>query len=409
MEQINLFELEKERYYITKPIRLIELFAGIGAQAKALKNLHVPFEHHRVIEIDQHAIDSYNAIFGTSFEITDITKVRAEDFGIEDTEEYEYILTYSFPCQDLSKAGKKKGMKKGSGTRSGLLWEVERILNECEELPQILLMENVPDVIGQRNIVEFHDWFSALENLGYSSYVKCLNAKNYGIPQNRNRAFMVSILGDYYYSFPKKIPLKKCLKDMLEEEVDHRYYLNKRQLRKILNGRFEMRKRFMRVEGVCNTLTTKDMRIIGRFSEGKTNLEKYALHGIQSISKHSTNGILIRENTKKGYALAEDGDGIYIDRPAQKRGVVQKGMIQTLKTSCHDVAVVSESKDSSTFYIRLLTPLESWRLMGFSDNDYLKAASVNSATQLYKQAGNSIVVNVLEAIFNQFFCTAEIE
>lgn len=116
MNQVSLFSLLKETYYIHKPIRLIELFAGIGAQAKALQNLQVDFEHYRVVEIDRNAIQSYNAIFNTNFTVSDITKIKATDLGIEETEKYEYIMTYSFPCQDLSKAGKKQGMKKGSGT-----------------------------------------------------------------------------------------------------------------------------------------------------------------------------------------------------------------------------------------------------------------------------------------------------
>lgn len=115
---------------ITKPIRLIELFAGIGAQAKALENLGVDFEHYRICEFDKYAVVSYNAIHGTNFEPSDITQIHARDLGIEETDKYFYIMTYSFPCTDLSKAGKQQGMGKESGTRSGLLWEVERILSE---------------------------------------------------------------------------------------------------------------------------------------------------------------------------------------------------------------------------------------------------------------------------------------
>ena len=115
---------------INKPLRLIELFAGIGAQAKALENLGVPFEHYRICEFDKYAVVSYNAIHGTNFEPSDITKIHARDLGVVDTERYFYIMTYSFPCTDLSKAGKQQGMSKESGTRSGLLWEVERILLE---------------------------------------------------------------------------------------------------------------------------------------------------------------------------------------------------------------------------------------------------------------------------------------
>ena len=140
-------------------------------------------------------------------------------------------MTYSFPCQDLSVAGHQKGMKKGSGTRSGLLWEVERILDECKgNLPQVLLMENVPMVIAEKNIEDFYDWRGKLESLGYSNYVQILNAKDYGIPQNRARCFMVSILGEYSYEFPQKKPLEYMLKDFLEDKVDEKFYLTEKQL-----------------------------------------------------------------------------------------------------------------------------------------------------------------------------------
>ena len=226
IEQMDLFSFTTPKFKIDKPIRLIELFAGIGSQAKALKNLGVPFEHHRVVEWDKYCIKSYNAIHGNSFEPSDITKIHAEDLGIMDTDRYCYIVCYSFPCQDLSLAGLGKGMQKGSGTRSGLLWEVERILDECEYLPQVLLMENVPQVIGTKNIADFQLWRRKLESLGYSNFVHLLNAKDYGIPQNRNRCFMVSLLGDWHYSFPKKQELTLRLKDMLEDKVDEKYYLS---------------------------------------------------------------------------------------------------------------------------------------------------------------------------------------
>lgn len=225
-EQIDLFSFSSPKFKINKPIRLIELFAGIGAQAKALENLGVDFEHYRAVEWDKYAMASYNAVHGTNFATSDIQKIHAADLGIAERERFLYILTYSFPCQDLSLAGKGAGMQKGSGTRSGLLWEVERILDECEELPQVLLMENVPQVIGQKNIKDFQKWRSKLESLGYSNFVQLLNAKDYGIPQNRNRCFMVSILGDYHYSFPKKKKLELRLKDMLEDNVDEKYYLS---------------------------------------------------------------------------------------------------------------------------------------------------------------------------------------
>lgn len=225
-EQLDLFSFNTPKFKIDKPIRLIELFAGIGSQAAALRNLGANFTHYRCVEWDKYAMASYNAVHGTNFETSDIQKIHADDLGITETDKYCYIMTYSFPCQDLSLAGNQKGMQKGSGTRSGLLWEVERLLDECTELPQILLMENVPQVIGKKNIKDFQSWRRKLESLGYSNFVQILNSKDYGIPQNRARAFMVSLLGDYHYTFPKKKPLKLKLKDMLEDKVDEKYYLS---------------------------------------------------------------------------------------------------------------------------------------------------------------------------------------
>ena len=225
---------EKEVFKITKPIRLIELFAGVGSQAMALRDLGADFEHYRVVEFDKYAIKSYNAIHNTDFPTMDITQISGSDLGILDTLNYCYIMTYSFPCQDLSVAGKQAGMSKGSGTRSGLLWEVERLLNEVENLPQVLLMENVPQVHGKKNMQDFQKWIDFLESKGYSNYWKDLNAKNYGIAQNRNRTFMVSILGNYKYEFPKPIELQKVMKDYLEDEVDEKYYINNEKAQKLI-------------------------------------------------------------------------------------------------------------------------------------------------------------------------------
>ena len=171
---------------------------------------------------------------GTNFEVSDIRNLHAKDLQIKDVDRFTYLLTYSFPCQDLSNAGKQAGMTKGSGTRSGLLWEVERILYECEHLPQILLMENVPQVHGKRNMEDFQQWIKSLQDLGYKSVWADLNAKDYGIPQNRNRTFMVSFLGNYTFEFPKPKPLTKVLKDVLEEEVDEKYYLSEKAVEGLL-------------------------------------------------------------------------------------------------------------------------------------------------------------------------------
>lgn len=266
--QMSIFD-GQQRFKIDKPIRLIELFAGIGAQAKAIERLAakrgLQFEHYRICEFDRFAVASYNAIHSTKFEISDITQIHAEDLGIVDTDEYCYIMTYSFPCTDLSLAGKQTGMSKGSGTRSGLLWEVERLLDELAggNLPRVLLMENVPQVIGKKNISDFAQWIAKLDSLGYHSVWKLLNAADFGVPQNRNRCFMVSVLGDYYYEFPQGKPLEKRLKDVLEANVDEKYYLGERALRYITSEK--RREKYTQIcdkqsEVVPAALTAKGMQ-----------------------------------------------------------------------------------------------------------------------------------------------------
>lgn len=290
MEQYTIFDMMYPRYVIDKPIRLIELFSGVSSQAMALRDLGVEFEHYLTCEWEVNAIASCKAIHfrddttdyscdytedelidtlfnmgisangktpltkeqiinhnfrGTwlretynniraTHNLVNIMATKGEDLKIVDTDKYVYLLTYSFPCQDLSLAGKRKGMSKGSGTRSGLLWEVERLLGETENLPHILLMENVPQVMSADNIKDFHSWCDFLESKGYKCYSEILNAKDYGVAQNRERAFMVSILGDYNYKFPQPIPLKTTMKDYLEPKVDERYYINSAKAKKLI-------------------------------------------------------------------------------------------------------------------------------------------------------------------------------
>lgn len=370
-EQLDLFGFAPSQYIIKKPIRLIELFAGIGAQSKALEVLKANFESYKIAEWSKESIKAYtyihhyeeikncndkeiNSLSGISrnynepmtkeqinnlkddekilltnckkitHNLIDISKVKGEDLNIVDTDKYEYVLTYSYPCQDLSLAGKLGGMEEDSGTRSSLLWQVERILKECKEkgnLPNTLLMENVPQVIGTKNKSSFHKFMKRLEDLGYKNFVKVLNSKDFYIPQNRQRCFMVSILTkEDVFSFPNKMKLDYYLLDFLDKEVDEKYYLSDDKIIQIQNWKgFENPLEDIDPNRVCSTLTTHC---------GKDS------NGMQLV--------LVPENTKKGYAEAKVGDGVYINRPHQKRGVVQKGMIQTIKTSCDDIGVVVE-------------------------------------------------------------------
>lgn len=413
--QLSIFNLGCEKpYKIKKPIRLIELFGGIGSQAKALENLQANFIHYRLCEFDKYAIQSYNAVHGTNFATSDITKITADDLGIVDTDKYEYIMTYSFPCQDLSIAGKQAGMAKGSNTRSGLLWEVERILKECKELPQVLLMENVPQVLN----CDFGGWLEFLESKGYHNYYKCLNAKNFGIPQNRERCFMVSVLGKYYYEFPKEVPLKLRLKDMLEKEVDEKYYLSEKAIKGLAKTKFNCSKLENRTskKGIMPTLCARDYKDPKLVCEPQLLQvaqldEKFYLKAEQvkniKLNKSNIKNIMTKIastlGTNCGSSTSAGGgvviepiiiDDIYKNREPREYG----DTALTLRTNCQGLKV------AENYRIRKLTPKECWRLMGFTDKDFYAAQSAGvSNSQLYKQAGNSIVVNVLEEIFKKLF------
>lgn len=363
-----------------------ELFSGIGAQRKAFERLGIPHEVVGISEIDKYAIQSYEAIFGKTKNYGDICTAPRLD--------YADLWTYSFPCQDISVAGRGKGINEG--TRSGLLYQVQRLLEVAKgegTLPKYLLLENVKNLVGKKFKSQFDDWLFYLDQLGYDTYWQVLNAKNYGIPQNRERVFAISIRKDLNQSFefPKAEELTIRLKDVLEEEVDEKYYLSE----KIVN-RFRASNNFgpniigTTIGEECTRHGQRDYvynpdKIIGALCSSDYKQPKQI--GLS---------IRVKEATKKGYAEATIGDSINIEQPNSKtrRGRVGHGVAQTLTTSPQQVIVLEDIR------IRKLTPLECWRLMGFDDEDFHKAQQSGvSNSQLYKQAGNSIVVNVLEKIF----------
>lgn len=393
MNNISFFD-GNEKFKIDKPIRLIELFAGIGAQAKSLENLGVDFEHYRICEFDKYAVASYNAVHGTNFATSDITKITADDLGIVDTDKYCYVMTYSFPCQDLSLAGKQRGMEKGAGTRSGLLWEVERLLDECKELPQVLLMENVPQVIGTKNIEHFAKWQEKLESLGYKNKWQILNAKGFGIPQNRERCFMVSILGDYYYEFPRPMKLDRRLKDLLETEVDEKYYLSPNMI-KYISAQND--------KWICNqkgAIINRDIAVTVNTRVGSTRCDcsDYICDNLPNNYDIRLHELTSGQSQTTYCGSATSSSAVLImQRPhGYNKGTQYDNMCPTITTSSFQ----ENNFVKNNYRIRKLTPKECWRLMGFDDAafDRAKATGMSDA-QLYKQAGNSIVVNVLVEIF----------
>lgn len=598
-------------------LKYLSLFSGIGAPEKALKNLGIEYELIGFSEIDKYAIKSYCAIHNVSEELNlgDITKIDIKSLP----KDIDFI-THGSPCTDISLAGKEAGADKGSGTRSSLMWNSVEIFKHCK--PKIILWENVKNLLSKKHKHNFDAYIEDLNNLGYVSYYKVLNAKDFGIPQNRERVFTISIRNDINkeFKFPEPFDNGIRLKDLLEKEVDEKYYINTEKAEKLIqefkstnkktlninpsskgmngvvrndeiastvttnkgegqkvvipcitpdrlnkrqngrrfktndepmftltaqdrhgilegdvkilrnvrteygkqirkdyeNGNIEEKRSNMtmlepRKDDITNTITTvtKDnllletntLNFIGGIGDkdivgdnkslsrnypqgnrvydanniacsqtangggigGKTGLylvgnldgkyeqsnRVYSEEGIaptimsnsrktctggynspkimqigmldikgneQIRRVYSEEGISptlntmqggntqpkvmykVRQATKQGYAIAEEGDSINLEQPnsTTRRGRVGNKIANTLTCSCNQ-AVVNE------YRIRKLTPLECYRLMGFDDEDFYKASALNSNSQLYKQAGNSICVNVLEEIFKNLF------
>ena len=540
-------------------IKVFESFAGIGTQRMALENQGIKHEVTAISEIDEYAILSYHAIHTADIEVKEVSeeemqrymeeknipldpkgkrkilkKKRLKDLYVasvasnnlgdiskitDDEIPKVDLFTYSFPCQDISLAGKQEGLDKNSGTRSSLLWECEKIIEAVK--PKYLLMENVKALVNKKNKPQFDIWLEYLEELGYKNFWQVLNAKDYGIPQNRERVFVVSILDENAdYKFPTKIPLTLRLKDILEDNVDDSYYLSQEQVDRITFSTYDTNRRRIQEKEYSDTLCARDFKdpkcvVVGGVGEknfgkqyrqgnriydggiaaclhsspvggagGQSNLyiipntttdpkcvkvrqighystptrqnsSRYRVYDKEAISptltsarggnidphilddelktpvriggifdkegkKHQAGAIwdkeglaptldtmqggwrqpsvMIKNATKKGYVEANNGDGIDLAYPTSKTrcGRVQKNMSQTL-TADDSKGVIEQ------YRIRKLTPNECWRLMGVPDENFEKANKVVSNSQLYKQAGNAIVVDVLEGIFKQLF------
>lgn len=477
-------------------LKLLSLFTGIGAFEKALERLKIDYELVGFSEIDKYAIKSYCAIHNVTEgkNLGDVTKIN-----IKEIPEFD-IMTWGFPCQDISIAGKMKGIKEGE-TRSGLYYEGYKILKEKK--PKYSIIENVKNLTSKRFKEQFDTILSDIEKLGYNNYWQVLNAKDYGIPQNRERVFIISIRKDidkHSFKFPEKQILKLRLKDLLEKEVDEKFYLTEQGIGRLIKKNNKLLKDcgnpnicscivagYHKMSGNQNQyIANKVERITGMYDTEKAKHQAGSIYNSNGLSPTLTtmnNGgekqpyILVREGTKKGYTEAMEGDSINYSYPNSitKRGRVGKKVSQTILTSPSIATVLETSKpiclnNGSTqpsiqdriydeegiataitasqfrsniaerkmfnpynekeikdiaptqttncgitsssaavlisedgghcMKIRKLTPLECWRLMGFDDRDFYKAKDVGiSDTQLYRQAGNSIVVNVLERIF----------
>lgn len=309
-------------------------------------------------------------------------------------------------------------------------------------LPKYLMLENVKNLVGKKFKQQFDEWITWLDELGYNTYWKVLNSKDYGVPQNRERVFAISIrkdIDDGIFEFPQPFDNGVRLKDVLENHVDEKYYLTDTMIRGFIKHNenhtakgtgFIWKPRD--INGIASTLRAnaslaptdntilETSRCIQVGDLNHYNYEKmnrvYSIEGCSPALEIMQGGnrqpkiaepiAYVKEATKKGYAEIYDGDSINLEQPNSKtrRGRVGKGCAQTLTTSCNQAVVEPEAK---SFRVRKLTPRECYRLMGFTDEQFDKSQAFSSDSQLYKQAGNSIVVDVLYYIFEKLFMNKE--
>lgn len=385
-------------------IKILELFGGIGACSKALERLGIDYEIADYVEIDKYAVASFNAIHNTNFEPQDICEWN-KDIEVD-------LIMHGSPCQDFSLAGKQAGGDKDSGTRSSLMYETIRIVEKLR--PRYVIWENVKNLLSKKHRHNFDAYLETMASLGYTNYYQVLNAKDYGIPQNRERVFTVSILDNINYEFPKeqelnklpidfidekvdekyylnetnyktyqrefgskgkqinlfeptptltasmgtgggnvpyfefppKQPLQLKLKDMLEDEVDEKYYLSDEQVNRITTSTYVQNQRRIQEKEYCDTLCARDWKDPKCVQVGTLDIKGhdcikrvYSGEGLSPTLTDMQGGnrqpkVLIKEATKQGYKEAYEGDGVNISsRMKYQRGNVQKDSIQTLTTS----------------------------------------------------------------------------
>ena len=300
----------KNKLKVNRRIKMISLFSGIGAFEKSLTRIGANYELVNYCEIDKYASKSYSLIHNESEDknLWDITKIDIESLPVDID-----LITHGSPCQDFSLAGSQSGGDEGSNTKSSLMWNSVEIIKHCR--PKYVIWENVKNIVSKKHKHNFEQYLDTLEGFGYKNYYKILNAKDYGIPQNRERVFVVSILGDDMFKFPKHIRELQDIQCFLEKNVVG-YDVIQPSMIKNIGGKLRI------IEKFCWAITTKQVRC--------------------------PNAGIIK--TFSGY--------------------------------------------------RYLTPKECWRLMGFDDKDIeICINNAMSNTQLYKQAGNSVVINILDEIF----------
>lgn len=458
-------------------LRILSLFSGIGAFEKALTRLNIPHEIVGFSEIDKYAIASYCAIHNVSMDkwLGDITKIDPHSLP-QDID----LLTHGSPCQSFSIAGKGSGGDKGSNTKSSLMWYSVEIIRYVK--PKYVIWENVKNVLSKQHRHNFDQYIKELEEIGYHSYYKVLNSCDYGIPQNRERIFVISILGEHEpFNFPEPFDSGLRLKDLLETEVEERFYIDTTSTREIITNLqqellAQTPNKMVKVGNIYpskgqNGTVYHENGISGTLSAGTGDKgngigSNNAPKILTTINKTIHQGTLRRNNlnemienyhnllakdesteepTEEPTAptntnrLIQEGNlmgGIWNKTlQSNRRYYSVEGLAPTIQTcgggniepkiivdevslrhertkygKAYNSAGINEKIDNvllitkPNYCVRKLIPLECWRLMGFDEEDYQKARAIpTSYTQLYKQAGNSIVVNVLEEICKSLF------
>ena len=407
-------------------LKVLSLFSGIGAFERAFCRIGLDWELMNYCEIDRWASLSYSMVnqCDESLNLRDVRTVTAETVR----DQHVDLITYGFPCQDISIAGKQRGFVNDSGesTRSGLFFEALRIIKELR--PRYAIAENVKALTSTKFKTEFATVLSSLEEAGYNNYWRVLNAKDYGIPQNRERVFIVSIRRDVDegdFQFPEKEPLMLRLRDMLEpaESVDEKYYLSTeregvRRLIAELESRYSLpavarigniakdpnrehiQDRIYDPSGLAPTLNTvgdgnlePKITIIGQLKGGE--------HG-RVVDPDGIGHTLAATDYKDPLKIVTEG--FIRDAQCQSAQVFSSNGLSRTITACDykDPLKIAEPEHTRTVRIRKLTPRECWRLMGFLDEEFDRVHGISNS-QLYKQAGNSIAVNVLSALLSQLF------
>lgn len=401
-------------------MKFIDICSGIGGFRSALeKHGH---ECVAFAEIDKFAKQSYRAIYDTENEeeLDDITNVTDEHFRLYRGQ--VDIITGGFPCQAFSIAGNRRGFE---DTRGTIFFHIARAIKEIQ--PSYVLLENVKGLLSHDKGRTYGTIVQALDELGYFIEWGLFNSKYWGVPQNRERVYILVTRKDVWKE-PKLFNLLKQqtsvntrLVDILETDVDESYYLSEEKTRKLtlnedLSGKlnqynFAERDRVHSVNKVSPTLNTMQggdrqpkVAIIGNTSN--THHNAHNVHDVNGLSPtiaardyKGAKQIAIREATKKGYTEAMEGDSVNTSFPNSKtrRGRVGKQVAQTLQAGEVNQGVVTND-----IRIRKLVPIETWRLQGFSDEQFYKAKNSGvSNSQLYKQAGNAVTVNVVDAIVGE--------